>query len=167
MVSLLAAVSAAVTLALTGAMAGLFFAFSTSVMPALEAISPEQAIQAMRSINRKIQNPVFFVALLGAPVAAAAMGGLLLWLDQTGAAVVAFLAAAAYVLGVFVPTSVVNVPLNEALDAGEVPTDPSAAASRWADYSGSWTRWNTLRAAFNTLSLLLVGLALFVWGRQG
>ena len=167
MLSTLAALSATVTLALSGAMAGLFFAFSVSVMPGLDGIAADQAIRAMRSINRKILNPVFFVAFVGAPVAAAVTGGLLLWLDQTAAAVVSFLAAAAYVLGAFVPTVVVNVPLNEALDAAEVPTDPHDAARRWTDYSGRWTRWNTLRAAFSTVSLLLVGLAIFVWGRQG
>jgi uncharacterized membrane protein len=167
MLSALAAVSATVTLALTGAMAGLFFAFSVSAMPGLDGIAPEQAIRAMRSINRKILNPVFFVAFLGAPVAAAVTGGFLLWLDEGLAAVVAFLAAATYVLGAFAPTIGVNVPLNEALEAGEAPTDPDEAARRWAAYAGRWTRWNTLRAVFNTLSLLLVGFALFVWGRSG
>jgi uncharacterized membrane protein len=121
----------------------------------------------MQSINRKILNPVFFVTFALAPVATLATGGLLLALNQGWAAVLFGLAAAAYLLGAFVPTMTVNVPLNEALDAAEVPTDPSEAARLWSDYSGRWTRWNTLRAFFNTLSLLLVGLALFVWGRQG
>jgi uncharacterized membrane protein len=42
---------------------------------------------------------------------------------------------------------------------------PTEAARGWADYSGRWTRWNHARALFNLVSLLLVGLALFGWGR--
>jgi uncharacterized membrane protein len=167
MLSAIAAVAAAATLLLTGAMAGLFYAFSVSVMRGLDGIAAEHAILAMQSINRKIQNAVFFVTFLLAPVATVVTGALLLVLDQTAAAMLFFLAAAAYVLGAFVPTVVVNVPMNEALDAAAVPADTNDAARLWSDYSARWTRWNTARAAFNALSLLLAGLALFVWGRQG
>jgi uncharacterized membrane protein len=67
---ILAGISAAITLLLTGAMAGLFFAYSASVMMGLDAIKPEQAIAAMRSINVKIQNAVFLPAFLLVPVLA-------------------------------------------------------------------------------------------------
>jgi uncharacterized membrane protein len=165
--SAVAAVSATVTLALTGAMAGFFYAYSFSVMFGLDAIKAEHAISAMQSINRKVLNPVFLATFTLAPVAAAVTGGLLLWLDQTWAAVIFFGAAATYVLGAILPTRVVNVPMNEALDAAPVPADSNDAAKLWSDYSPRWTRWNTIRTAFSTLSLLLVGLGLFVWGRQG
>ena len=87
MQSTLAAISATVSLALTGAMAGLFYAFSVSVMPGFDAIKAGCAIRSMQSINRKILYPVFLATFLLAPVAAAVTGGLLLWLDQTAAAV--------------------------------------------------------------------------------
>lgn len=167
MLSALTAILATVALALTGVMAGLFYAVSVAVIPGLDGIKADQAVSAMQSINRKILNPVFFTAFFGAPVAAAATGGLLLALGQTWAAVLFFLAAATYALGTFAPTVVVNVPMNDALDAAGVPSDEETAARLWSDYSPRWTRWNTLRAVFNVVSLLLVGLALFVWGRQG
>jgi uncharacterized membrane protein len=166
MLTVLAAVSATVALALTGAMAGLFYAFSVSVMPGLDTIDGRAAIAAMQSINRKIQNPVFLLAFLFAPIAAAVTGGLLLALDQGWAATISFLAAAAYLLGAFAPTMVVNVPLNNELDRAAIPADPTEAARLWSGYSGRWTRWNHARALFNLVSLLLVGLALFVWGRN-
>jgi uncharacterized membrane protein len=167
MLTTFAVVSATVTLALTGAMAGLFYAFSVSVMPGLDAINAEHAIRAMQSFNRKIQNAVFFATFFLAPIAALATGGLLLWLGQPWAAVVFFLAAATYVLGAFVPTVVVNVPKNEALDDAHVPTDTNEAAQLWSDYSARWTWWNTVRTVFSAICLLLVGLAISVWGRQG
>jgi uncharacterized membrane protein len=166
MVSVLAAISATVTLGLAGVMAGIFFAFSNSVMPGLDAVKAEEAIHSMQSINRKIQNALFLVAFAGVQVAAAVTGALLLVLDQTETALWFFLAAAAYLLGAFALTMVLNVPMNNALDAATVPTDPKEAATLWSDYSVRWTRWNTVRAVFSTISVLLVGLALFVWGRQ-
>jgi uncharacterized membrane protein len=56
------------------------------------------------------------------------------------------------------------VPMNEALNALTVPADPNEAARLWSDYSPRWTGWNTVRTAFSSISLLFVGLALFVWG---
>jgi uncharacterized membrane protein len=61
----------------------------------------------------------------------------------------------------------VNVPKNEALDDAHVPTDTNEAARLWSDYSARWTWWNTVRTVFSSISMLLVGLAIFVWGRQG
>jgi uncharacterized membrane protein len=165
MVFTLAVCAAAVTLLLAGCMAGVFFAFSTSVMPGLDAINPDHAIRAMQSINRKILNPVFLTTFVGAPIAATVTGGLLLVLEETPAAILSFLAAAAYALGALAPTMIVNVPMNEKLDAVDVPSDAREAARIWSDYSPRWTRWNTLRGLFNCLSLLLIGLAIFAWGR--
>ena len=164
MVTTIAAVSAAIALLLVGAIAGLFYAFSVSVMRALDGIKAEQAIAAMQSINRRIQNPVFLSTFILAPVAAAASGGLLLVLDQPRAALAFFLAATTYAVGTFLPTVAVNVPMNNALDVVKVPDGADEAARLWSDYSSRWTRWNTLRAVFALISLLLVGLALFAWG---
>lgn len=166
MLSTITAISAAVTLALIGAIAGVFYAFSVSVMRGLDAIEPDHAIRAMQSINRKILNPVFLATFTLAPVFAAITGALLLWLDQTWAAIISFLAGVTYVLGAIFPTATVNVPLNNRLEAATVSTDPTGAARLWSDYSTRWTRWNTIRALITSLSLLLVGLAIFAWGRQ-
>jgi uncharacterized membrane protein len=161
---ILAGVSATTTLLLTGAVAGLFFAYSVSVMIGLDAIKPDQAIAAMRGINEKIQNPVFLPAFLLTPVVAVITGVLLLVLGQRAAGIVFFLSAAAYVLGALVPSFAVNIPMNDALDTARVPA--AEAARVWSDYSSRWTLWNHVRTVSSGVSLLLVGLGLFVWGRQ-
>src|SRR5215217_3926161 len=166
MLSILTTISAAITLAMIGVMAGIFFTFSNSVMRGLDAIDPGHAIRAMQSVNRKILNPVFLATFTLPPIFAATTGGLLLWVGETWAAAIFFLAAATYVLGAIVPTAAVNVPLNTTLDAATVPTGTTEAARLWSDYSTRWTRWNTLRALISTISLLIVGLAIFAWGRQ-
>jgi uncharacterized membrane protein len=152
-----------VTLVLTGVMAGVFFTFSNSVMPGLDAIAAVSAVRAMQSINRKIQNPVFLLTVVGTPFVAAVTGVLLLFLEETSAATLFFLAAAAYGLGALALTAIVNVPMNNSLDTADVPNNEQDASQLWLAYSPRWTRWNTLRAVCNTLSLVLVGLGLFVW----
>lgn len=166
MLSVVTTISATATLATIGLLAGVFFAFSVAVMRGLDTIDAPAAIRAMQSLNRKILNPVFLATFTLASVFAAVTGALLLWLGETWAAVIVFLAAATYVLGAIVPTARINVPLNNSLNTATVPTDPAEAAQLWTDYSTRWTRWNTARAVMSTLSLLLVGLAIFAWGRQ-
>jgi uncharacterized membrane protein len=107
---------------------------------------------------------MFLPAFLLTPVAAVITGVLLLVLGQRAAGIVFFLAAAAYVLGALVPSFAVNIPMNDALDTARVPA--AGAARVWSDYSSRWTLWNHVRTVSSGVSLLLVGLGLFLWGRQ-
>jgi uncharacterized membrane protein len=69
-----------------GLMAGVFFAFSTFVMPALARLQPSQGIAAMQSINITAINPLFMIALFGTAFACLvlAVSVLLKW-QQSGA----------------------------------------------------------------------------------
>ncbi len=52
-----------------GLMAGLFFAFSVSVMRALARLPAAEGIVAMQAINVAILNPVFLMAFFGTAAA--------------------------------------------------------------------------------------------------
>jgi uncharacterized membrane protein len=158
--------SAAIALLLTGAVAGVFFAYSVSVMVGLDAIRPDQAIAAMRSVNEKIQNPVFLATFLLAPVAAVLTGVLLLTQGHRTAGVLFVLAATVYVLGALVPSFAVNIPMNDALDTVTVPSTAEGAARVWSDYSSRWTLWNHVRTVSSLVSLLVVGAGLVTWGTR-
>jgi uncharacterized membrane protein len=122
-----------------GLVAGLLFVFSAGVMPGLGRLPAEQGAAAMRAINRGILNPVFLGVFAGTGVAlvvAAVLTG--------GPAVVA---AGLYLVGVLGVTGVVNVPLNEALDADRVT---------WERYRVRWTRWNHVRTASAVAGLALL-----------
>ncbi len=153
--------AAAITLLLTGTMAGFFFAYSSSVMFGLDAAGAGHAIPAMQAINLAVRNPVFFVAFFGTPAAALVTAVLFLTTRRPMAAALFLIAGLVYFLGALLPTALVNVPMNEALATAIVPADPQAALKLWSDFSVPWTWWNTLRTAFSTLSLLLVGAAIF------
>lgn len=162
----LAGVAATLSIIMAAGMAGAYFAFSTGVMPGLNAARPASAIDAMQGMNQKIQNPLFVAMFLLVPVLAAAAGVLLLTLDQKSAAILFLVAAALYFAGALVPSFAVNIPMNNHLDGVTIPADAAEAAKVWSDYSGRWTAWNTVRAVFSWASLLAMSLGVYLWGKN-
>lgn len=140
-----------------GLVAGVFFAFSSFVMPALGRVAAPTGILAMQAINRAALSKAFLSAFVGTAVLCGLLG--LLSLGQLGEARARFRLAAGgvYLVGTFVLTMVVHVPRNEALE--RVDPASSAAAAQWLTYLAEWTTWNHVRgaAAWVALLLLLLG----------
>ncbi|WP_017591654.1 anthrone oxygenase family protein [Nocardiopsis potens] len=151
MPDLLRTAAGAAALIAAGLNAGLFFAFTTAVMPGLGGASDTAFIDVMQRINRRILNGRFFAVFFGAPVLA------LIWaVAATGSgAAVAVPAWAAFVLlaGHFLITAAVNVPMNDALEAAG-PADRSADPARVrARFEGPWNRWNRIRTVLSAAAL--------------
>lgn len=129
-------------------MGGVYFAFSTFMMPSLDALGSTHGMEAMQSINKVIVRslflPVFFVGTLTS--AAVAVVGLY-DMGRPGA-VMLVAGGALYFFGMFVVTVVGNVPLNNALE-NEKPGS-QAGDVMWLRYLAAWVRWNHVR----TLSCL-------------
>lgn len=146
----------------TGLMAGLFFAYANSVMPALHRSSDKTFVEAMRNINKVIQNPLFMTAFMGALLAL----GVALYLDvRTGRTLLPWLIAAAVLYGVmFLVTSAVNVPLNNDLErAGAHHLGTLADARR--HFETRWVAWNTVRTVANVGAFVVLLWALVLHGR--
>jgi uncharacterized membrane protein len=128
----------------SGLMAGLFFAFSASVMKALARLPSAEGIAAMQSINVAIINPVFLAAFFGTAAACAlvVIASLLRWHDP--GAVYLLVGGALYLGGSLLVTMVFNVPKNDALAS---VTPAADSASLWASYLAEWTAWNHVRTA--------------------
>lgn len=126
-----------------GLAAGVFFAFSTFVMPALARLPAPQGVAAMQSINVKAINPWFMSALFG--TALACLGAIVAALTDLDEAYAPYLVAggALYLLGTIGVTMAFNVPRNDAL----AKLDPASAeaANYWPRYLEEWTRWNHVR----------------------
>jgi uncharacterized membrane protein len=137
--------------AITG---GVFFAFSTFVMPALGRIPAPKAISAMQSINVAAINPAFMLAFLGS----AAAGGLAAVLSTTRwsepANLCRIAGTAIYVVGSVGVTMGLNVPLNDAL--APLPADGTAAAELWPRYLSEWTSWNHVRTAASLIAAAML-----------
>ncbi len=137
----------------SGLIAGVFFAFSTFIMPAFSRIAPEAGIAAMQSINSTILRSLFMPVFFGTAVCSLILAGLAIW--QWSAPIGPFLLAggAFYLIGVIIFTIVFNVPLNDAL-AG-VQSDRSDAIAVWNRYVLVWTRWNHVRTFASAIACLM------------
>ncbi|MEL7463989.1 MAG: anthrone oxygenase family protein [Pseudomonadota bacterium] len=145
-----------VCIGMFGLIAGFFYAYSVSAMPGLGAVDPNAAIEAMRGINVAVLNPVFFATFFVTPVLALIAGGLRLRAGSRAAGMLLLAAALVYILGAMGPTSIVNVPMNEALAMAEI-VDP---AVEWSAYSRDWTLANHARTVASLTALGLTSEAL-------
>ena len=134
-------VAAAVGSGLTG---GVYFAFSTFVMRALDDLAGDRSIEAMQAINRRAVTPLFMTALFGTAAAAVALGTEGIDARSTREGQLLLAGASAYLASVAL-TVAVHVPRNERLAA--VATSSSEAAGIWRRYSRAWTAGNHVRTA--------------------
>ena len=145
----------AATLA-TGLVAGLYYSYACSVMPALKGADDRTFVDTMRRINVAIVNGWFLLAFLGAAV----LGVLAAVLHFGRAGFGWVVAGAVLYLATIVMTGAVNIPLNNALDAaGDPAAVPDLASVREA-FEATWVRWNTTRAVTSTAGFLCLVLAL-------
>jgi len=144
----------------TALMAGLFYAFSCSVNLGLARLSNAEYISAMQSINRAIQNPIFFAAFFGAPILLPL--SVFLHYGQPLSVRFWFLLAATiiYLLGTFCVTIFGNVPLNNTLDRFNLQSaSEEEIAVQRADFEGQWNNLNTVRTISSTLAIMLIIIA--------
>lgn len=146
---------AAIASALTG---GIFFAFSTFVMPALAQQPSAPGIATMQSINITVINPWFMTVFLGPALVSLVLAILAVrqW-GQPGAAYI-LVASVLYLVGTFGVTIFGNVPLNDALDV--IRPESVEGVQLWTQYLTDWTLWNHVRAIAALLAALLFILGL-------
>ena len=146
-----------ITATTTALMAGLFYAWSCSVMLGFARLSNREFVSAMQATNRAIQNPVFFAAFFGAPLLLPIStflhyGQVRFW----------FLLAATiiYLIGTFGVTVFGNVPLNNTLERFSLKsaTEEEIAAQR-ANFERRWNNLNTIRTVSSTLAVVFVIIA--------
>ncbi|MGB6221383.1 MAG: anthrone oxygenase family protein [Haloferula sp.] len=143
-----------VGLAISSAMlSGLLFVFSNFAMKAFSNIPVESGVSSMQSINSAILNPGFFGLFSG--TATGSLGVLVIALRHWEHPASSWIVAGALLclIGCFLVTASINVPLNHQLDK----VDPSAAnaAEAWKDYLTRWQPWNHVR----TIATLMAAAA--------
>ena len=141
-----------------GLVAGILYAFSTSVMKALVRLPAAQGIAAMQSINITVINPLFMGAFFGTAAACVLVVVLSLLRWSGPEAVYLLTGGLVYLIGAILVTMAFNVPRNNALAAA----DPQSAdgARLWAGYVTSWTAWNHVRTAAALAAAVLLTFAL-------
>ena len=95
-----------------GVVAGVFFAFSAFVMPALKRLKPAEGIAAMQAISVAAVTPAFMTVLFGTAAVCGALA-LLAWDERSAPYLLS--GGAVYLVGTILLTIVYHVPRNEAL----------------------------------------------------
>ena len=147
-------IAALVTAAIgNGLVAGVFFAFSSFVMPALARIAPSVGVQAMQSINIAVVRSMFLAEFIATTLLSAVLVVAPWWLGGGLTARLASVAGVISVVGSFGVTMWINVPLNDALAvaAADAPT----TATLWTSYLHDWSMANSGRALASAFASVL------------
>lgn len=140
----------------TGLTAGIFFAFSTFVMPALARRPDMEARATMQAINVTVMVPSVMGVFLGSGALCLLVLLHALLIDDTGWPTIALVAAAIHLVGCIGVTGAGNVPRNERL--AKIPEDDPDPGP-WRTYLVVWSRLNSVRTLAATIAC-----ALFAWG---
>ncbi len=155
------------SLLLSGAIFGFFYAWICSTRWGLDAADPRVAISAMQAMNASVRNIVFAPAFFGTPFVLLFTAVLARSAGAPRPALAFAAAGILYLLGGMILTMAVNVPMNEALGALSVPENREDAAAIWSAYSPRWQVFNTLRTLASGGTLLLTGWGLLALGKAG
>lgn len=139
---------------------GVLFAFSTFVMPGLDASPPAAAVATMQQINRAAPRSLLafdMVATLVLCLAVAVLAAHDLRQDGGPGSVLLLAGAALYVVS-FAVTAIYHIPHNNAFDS--VVAGSPGTAQAWHDYARPWELWNHVRsvAALAGAASMTVGL---------
>lgn len=121
-----------------GMMAGLFYTFSITVMPALRESGAGVFVEVMRRINRVILNG-WFALCFGGTLVLTALAAVLYAISGPAAVLIPVVVGLVLYAAQLTITVSLNVPLNNALD---VATEPEPARRAFEE---KWVRWNHVR----------------------
>lgn len=153
-----------ITAVLTALIAGLFYAYSCSVVLGLGKLSDAEYLKAMQNINREILNPVFFMSFMGTAILLPLSTFLLR--GEQPVFIFLLLAALAYLIGVFGVTVVGNVPMNDQLDQFDILGSAAEAVKQMRDnFENRWNFLNNIRTAFSIISITLAVCAC-IWHKD-
>src|SRR6188768_581436 len=141
----------------SGLIGGVFFAFSSFVLPALARLPGLQGLLAMQSINVVVLNRSFLGVFLGTALLCGALvvNALARW--SAPHSELRLLGALLYLVGSLWVTKELNVPWNDALAA--IQPQGKDAARRWLAFVAGWSLWNHVRTAATLAAAAVLTLA--------
>lgn len=151
---------------LTALVAGLLFTFALIVMPGIRSLGDREYVRAFQEMDGIIQrkHPLFVLVWGGSTLLLLLSALFGIWVLDGIVSTLLPAAAAIYILGVQLPTGMVNLPLNNSLQKIDVETaDEEAISVSRREFESRWTRWNLLRtgaAVGVTAGLLFVLIAI-------
>lgn len=154
-----------VALLASGLLAGLYYSYAVSVMPALGAFDDRTFIDVMNKINVVIVNPPFMLTFLGSVGFTALAGAFCLKPDARPVLIWVGIGLALNIISLVI-TSTINVPLNNKLAAAATSTAPGDLATLRAQFESTWVHWNVIRGLANTAAAGVLAWALVLAARS-
>ncbi|OEK06502.1 anthrone oxygenase family protein [Roseivirga misakiensis] len=145
----------------TGLSAGLFFAWSVSVIPGTQKINSEAYLETMQSINRAILNPVFFMVFFGSLLF---LGAASYYQFHVSSSAFWFMliAAATYLIGTLAVTGLGNVPLNDQLESTQLNLlNKVQLEDLRSFYESKWNRFHLIRTICAIASFVFATASIF------
>lgn len=149
-----------ITTIITALSAGVFFAWSCSVTPGLRLLSDATYFDTFRSLNKTIQNPMFFTVFFGAAILLPLTAGMN-YGKQPQAFWLMISASACYLFGVMAVTIFGNIPLNLQIDSMDTTMNAASLKQYRIAIESSWNRLNLIRTFSATTALILCVIACF------
>lgn len=130
----------------TGLIAGLFYAYSCSVMLGLAKVDDRTFVEVMQRINVAIINPAFMFCFMGTLVIVGAAA----FFNRGSGALKWIVAGLVLYIVALIVAFAFNIPLNDALAAAGDPAQITDLAAVRVHFEGDWVRWNLIRAVLHT-----------------
>ena len=139
--------------------AGFLLAFTIVVMPGIQNLSDHDFLKAFKVIDRVIQNnqPVFMF-VWGGSVLVLIISAWMSFSRLEGAELALIIGATAiYLIGVQLPTAIINVPLNNQLQAQNLESHSEAELKEARQkFEPRWIRWNSIRTGVAMLASVML-----------
>jgi uncharacterized membrane protein len=147
-----------VTVVASGVVAGIWFAFSTFVMQALNKAGPADGIVTMQAINKTVLRALPMIAMFGTAALCLWLGiwAVRSWGDSS--AIYLLGGAVLYIVGTVLVTGAGNEPLNHKMD--KFHAHAADAAHNWNDFYTKWMAWNHVRLVTTVAATALFAVAL-------
>lgn len=145
--------------------AGFLFAFAIVTMPGIKTLNDGEFIRAFQVMDGVIQNnqPLFILVWMGSALTLLLAAGLGLGQLDLAGKVILLTATLLYIIGVQLPTGMINVPLNNQLQTIDVANmNASAQTAARRSFEPRWNQWNRIRTTVATLVTALLILLLFL-----
>jgi uncharacterized membrane protein len=149
---------------LTGLIAGLFYSYSCSVNLGLAKLRDVEYLKAMKSINKAILNPWFFLSFMGSLVAIPLSTTLYYYTTGIDASFYLLVSASVtYIVGVFGVTIRGNVPLNEELDSFNIELAAIADITlKRTSFESPWNKFHFVRSIANVAAFVFLLFAIII-----
>ena len=138
-------------------MAGLFYSYSCSVVLGLKLLPDAAYISSMQSINKAIQNPVFFISFIGSLLLLPISTYLNFYQSPPLRFWLLLAATTIYFMGAFGVTAFGNIPLNNELEKFDlINASRETISLQRTIFEVRWNNLNAIRTISSIISLVLL-----------